>query len=310
MDGSIRNDRVVVLRVDASETDRLPHQHCDAFGLHFLHDFSAIAFDCPGADVELRSDGLAGVTGSDEVENLDLARRQARKLGRQRLYRFLLSLLLEQARQPAIDRRDELHIVDRLLDEVLRTRLDRGHRHRDIGVAGDEDHREPNLAARELAGELDAVHAGHPDIGHDAAGTRSIERAQEGIGGFIGLDRETEDVEHLAERIADRFLVVDNKDRRNGRRHRACDWLRGSENRNSVAPACPEWSHTRPPWESTIAAQIESPRPSPSNFEVVSGANKRSASSFRMPGPLSEILISTRAGASNHVAAILIRPSG
>ena len=107
-------------------------------------------------------------------------------------------------------------------------------------MAGDEHHRERNLATREFAGEFDAVHAGHPDIGDDAAETRSVERAQKCIGGFKGLDRETKDVEHLAERIANRFLVIDNKDRRRGPRHRVCDWLRGSKNLNSVAPACPE----------------------------------------------------------------------
>ena len=56
----IRNDRVVVLRGDAAEADRLAHQHRDAFGLHLLHDLRAIAFDRARADLELRGDCLAG----------------------------------------------------------------------------------------------------------------------------------------------------------------------------------------------------------------------------------------------------------
>src|SRR5262249_29918499 len=55
---SIRNDWVVVLRVDASETDGLPHEHRDAFGLHFLHDFGAIAFNRSHADTQLGGDGV------------------------------------------------------------------------------------------------------------------------------------------------------------------------------------------------------------------------------------------------------------
>ena len=60
---AIRNDRVVVLRGDAPEADGLPHQHGDALGLHLLHDLGAVAFDRPRADLEVRGDRLAGVTG-------------------------------------------------------------------------------------------------------------------------------------------------------------------------------------------------------------------------------------------------------
>jgi hypothetical protein len=47
MERTIRNDRVVVLRGDASETDGLPHEYGDAIRLHLLHDLSAVALDCP-----------------------------------------------------------------------------------------------------------------------------------------------------------------------------------------------------------------------------------------------------------------------
>ena len=45
METSIRIDRVVILRGDAPEPDRLAHQRGDALGPHLFHNLGAIAFD-------------------------------------------------------------------------------------------------------------------------------------------------------------------------------------------------------------------------------------------------------------------------
>src|SRR5262245_46770763 len=90
----IRNDRVVVLRGDASETDGLPHKHRDAFGLHLLHDFGAIAFDRPHTDTQLGGDGVTGEAFRDKVEDFDLSRCQSREIPAEALLRLLQMLPL------------------------------------------------------------------------------------------------------------------------------------------------------------------------------------------------------------------------
>ena len=55
----IRIDQVVILRGYSPEADCLPHQTSDAFGLHLLHNLSAIAFNRSHADVKLGGYGVA-----------------------------------------------------------------------------------------------------------------------------------------------------------------------------------------------------------------------------------------------------------
>jgi hypothetical protein len=76
---------VVVLRCDAAEPDGLPDQHGDAFGLHLLHDLGAVAFDGAGTELEPGRDGVTGEAGRDQIEDLDLARRQRGELAGQDL---------------------------------------------------------------------------------------------------------------------------------------------------------------------------------------------------------------------------------
>src|SRR5262245_11951978 len=89
---------MVLLRGDAAQANCLTHQNGDALGLHLLHYLRAVALDRSRADGELGGNRLAGEPLHNEVENLDLARRQARKLGGERIERLLHSLLGEDAR--------------------------------------------------------------------------------------------------------------------------------------------------------------------------------------------------------------------
>jgi hypothetical protein len=68
----IRNDRVVVLRGYSPEADCLPHQSSNAFGLHLLHDLSAIAINRSHADVKLGRDGVAGESVRHQIEDFDM----------------------------------------------------------------------------------------------------------------------------------------------------------------------------------------------------------------------------------------------
>src|SRR5262249_22782202 len=156
-----------------------------------------------------------------------------------------------------------------------------------IRVTGNKNDREGDIAAGEFADETEAVRSGHFHIRNYASNISLIELLKKTIGRLVGLYAVTGHAEHLAQRGADRGVIVDDGDCRGGHCHYTSDWSRGTENRNSVAPASRLWSHTRPPWASTIEALIERPRPRPSCFEVASGSNKRLACSSSTPGPLS-----------------------
>src|SRR5262249_13305321 len=103
-DMGIRIDRVVNLRGYSPEADRLPHQSGNAFGLHLLHDFGAIAVNGSHADVKLGCDGVAGESIRHQIENLDLARRQPGKSSVERALRSLQIQLFEAPGKRAIDR--------------------------------------------------------------------------------------------------------------------------------------------------------------------------------------------------------------
>ena len=130
----IRIDRVVILRGYSPEPDCLPHQSGNAFGLHLLHDLSAIAINRSHADVKLRRDCVAGEPVHYQIENLDLARRQPGKSRVERALRSLRIQVFEAPGKRAIDCCDQLPVVNRLFDEVLCSRFDCCHGHRHIGM--------------------------------------------------------------------------------------------------------------------------------------------------------------------------------
>src|SRR5262249_3982764 len=134
LDMGIRIDWVVVLRGYSPEADGLPHQAGNAFGLHLLHDLSAIAINSSHANVKLGRDGVAGESVRYQIENLDLARRQPGKSSVKRALRSLQIQVFEAPGKRAIDRCNQLPVVNRLFDEVLCSRLDRCDRHWNIGV--------------------------------------------------------------------------------------------------------------------------------------------------------------------------------
>ena len=78
----------------------------------------------------------------DEVHDLDLTRRQPLNLARSSLERLLARKLIEGARQASVDGRQQLRVVHRLLDEILRPGLDGGDSHGHVGMAGDQHDRQ------------------------------------------------------------------------------------------------------------------------------------------------------------------------
>jgi hypothetical protein len=113
----------------------LTNENSDTFRLHFLHHLRAVALDRARADVEPFCNCLAGESLSNEIENLHLTRRQPCKLCWEMIGRLLFELLGKSARQPAIDRRRELSVIDWFLNEVLCACLDTSNRHRHVSVS-------------------------------------------------------------------------------------------------------------------------------------------------------------------------------
>ena len=66
---------------------------------------------------------MTGKSLHDEIEDLDLARRQPRKPRAERALRFFEILLFEAPGERAVDRRNELGVVDRLFDKVFALRI-------------------------------------------------------------------------------------------------------------------------------------------------------------------------------------------
>ena len=89
---------MVLLRGDATQSNRLTHQNGDALGLHLLHYLRAVALDRARADGELGGNRLAGEPLHNQVENLDLPGCQPREVGGERIERLLLCLLGDGSR--------------------------------------------------------------------------------------------------------------------------------------------------------------------------------------------------------------------
>src|SRR5258706_2810347 len=206
------NERVVILRWDAPEPDRLAYQGGDALGPHLFHDLGAVALDGAYADVQLGGDRVTREPFHNEIENFDLSGRQSGELFVEGVFRLVRPLLLEPVRQGPVDRGNELSVVNRLFNEIFSPGLDGCHSHRHIRVTGNENDRERDIAASKLADEAQAVRSGHSHIGDDASNIALIELVQKSVGRFVGLDGVTEHAEHLAERVANRRVIVDDQD--------------------------------------------------------------------------------------------------
>src|SRR5439155_3405408 len=81
-------------------------------------------------------------------------------------------------------------------------------------VSRNEDDRKRDLSTSEFADKFYAICPGHPNISYDATGTQLINRLKKAVRRVVGLDGESEHAEHLAKGVADRLLIVYDKDGR------------------------------------------------------------------------------------------------
>src|SRR5262249_11316320 len=111
-------------------------------------------------------------------------------------------------------------ITEGLLDEVDRAGLHRAHRHRYLGVSGDDDGRELDAAPRELGLEIESAHPRHAHVQDQAARLRRVVIREELRSRGVGAHGKPHRVEQPAQRVPHRAVVVDDEDNRL-RRHRA-----------------------------------------------------------------------------------------
>src|SRR5215470_13309380 len=75
---------------------------------------------------------------------------------------------LTVSRHPNLDRIEQLLVAERLGQKLDGSRLHRPHAHGDVAVTGDEDDRQMDIGAEEIALEVEPAQAGQPDIEHKA----------------------------------------------------------------------------------------------------------------------------------------------
>jgi hypothetical protein len=83
---------------------------------------------------------------------------------------------------------------------------------RHVCMTGNEHHWQRDTAPGEFTHQPYAVGAGHSYIGDDAAGVTLIDRLKEAVCGLVRLDGISKHIEHFAQRMPDRCVVVNDKD--------------------------------------------------------------------------------------------------
>ena len=111
-----------------------------------------------------------------------------------------------------VDERDELRLVERLHDVVVRAelhRLDRGLRG---AKGGHQDHHRLRLGAAEHLQRFDTGHAAHAVIEQDYVGLFALGRDDAGFATVRFDDRMAEASQSAAERVAEVLVIVDDED--------------------------------------------------------------------------------------------------
>src|SRR3989454_370256 len=212
----------------------------------------------------------------------------------------------------AVQRRDELIAVDRLLDEVVGAAAQGANREVFLAVACDHEGGRVGPAPQDLGQERETVHARHPDIGDDrvvVAGGDPVERRHCRVG-RVHRDPIHSEPERLGKRLQQSRVVVDNENVQ--RCHGAEVSLsagKGNWMRN-VAPSPGVLTiEIVPPCSLTIPYVMDKPRPVPfpTSLVVKNGSKIRCSSPDGIPCPVSTNAISIVAEPTEAETRIALR---
>ena len=152
-----------------------------------------------------------------------------------------LHLLAQAAvRRRPVDRDREDVELDRLVDEVVGAHADGSDRRVEAAERGEHDDGHVGAAAHDALAKLEAAEAAHVEIRHDDVEVLRVERPERLVRRRSRLDDEASLAEPESEGLAQRRVVIDQKDSRahgdpgwGGRRRRSCRGRGGSRPRSS-----------------------------------------------------------------------------
>ncbi len=103
--------------------------------------------------------------------------------------------------------------IEGFFDEVHRASLQRSHGGGYVAVAGQHDHGDAHVVVDEPFLQLQAAHAGHADIGDQAAAALRRIGVEKLLGARERLHRQAGGVDQQREAVAHRPVVVDDEHR-------------------------------------------------------------------------------------------------
>jgi len=182
--------------------------------VHLVHHPGAVDLDRLQRRAELVGGLLVEPSGDDAVEDLALARRQAREPLPADDQVGVLTAKDAVGLDRLGDAREELLAVDRLAEEVARAAAHRADDRRRVAAAGQEDDRQRHPGLDEAPLHLEAVDVGHRKIEDHAAGGGRVAHAQELLGRVVRLGRPAGRAQQPLQAPQHRRIVVDDEDRR------------------------------------------------------------------------------------------------
>ncbi|MNT24922.1 hypothetical protein D3C72_1604220 [compost metagenome] len=99
--------------------------------------------------------------------------------------------------------------AERLFDEVVGALAHGLHRHRDVAVAGDQDHGQLGIGPMQLAQPFGAAQARQAHVADDDGRHAEADVCARALGAVKGFDLETGQGQHLGRAEADVFVVLD-----------------------------------------------------------------------------------------------------
>src|SRR5882672_5123931 len=305
-----------------------PVRHSHELGqrsrVHLPHDLATVNLHRHLAQAQFRCDLLVGSPDDNKRHDLPLALGKSSEAFAQLGKAHRLAAPFPVTLDRRVNCIEQILIMKRLAEELDGARLHRPHAHRDVPVAGDENHGQRQALFRELLVKRQSAHPWQSYVEHETA--RCVRRlALQKLlrrGEHAHLKAHT--VHEILERQAHRWIIVDDEDDGSLLNHDetplrtdpgprmpshpslyqvtariyGAGSLTGNEKENAVPWGVFAAADRRPPCASRIDRLIDKPMPSPSSLVVKKGSNRRGACSGSSPVPESRTSTDTVSGPS------------